>query len=186
MGMRWRPDNDPEQISLWLLPSGPDQVGEHSAHRRSPRPISRFEPASARLGLSRDFFLRPAGGDRAPVLWSQWRSLEPEPGRKTASKISKGDEGREGLTIETGDGPEGSTRCCIHDVLISFKAARPRMAGLPAGVRPVRNFGFQTGFLQGLVGFRSGFCRVLQGFSPGEAGAVQGVSGGSFEAAAPL
>src|SRR5215472_5131708 len=37
----WRPADDPEKISLRLLPSGPDRVGEASAHRRSPRPISR-------------------------------------------------------------------------------------------------------------------------------------------------
>lgn len=59
----------------------------------------------------------------------------------------------------------------------SFKTARSRVVGLPAGVCPVRNFGFQTGFSQGFVRFRSGFCRVLQGFSPGEAGAAHGVSG---------
>ena len=40
-GQRWRPADDPEQTSLRLLPSGPDRVGEASAHRRSPRPISR-------------------------------------------------------------------------------------------------------------------------------------------------
>jgi len=33
----WRPNGDPERNSLWLLPSGPDQVGEASARRRSPR-----------------------------------------------------------------------------------------------------------------------------------------------------
>src|SRR3954464_11270529 len=39
---RWRPADDPERNSLWLLPLGPDQVGEDSARRRSPRPISRL------------------------------------------------------------------------------------------------------------------------------------------------
>ena len=37
---RWRPNSDPKRNSLWLLPSGPDQIGEDYVHRRSPSSIS--------------------------------------------------------------------------------------------------------------------------------------------------
>src|ERR1051325_587230 len=33
----WRPNDNPKRDSLWLLPSGPDQVGEALVRRRSPR-----------------------------------------------------------------------------------------------------------------------------------------------------
>ncbi len=49
----WRPADDPEQISLRLLPSGPDRVGEASAHRRSPSPISRGAGAGASASRAR-------------------------------------------------------------------------------------------------------------------------------------
>ena len=45
----WRPNDDPERNSLWLLPSGPDQVGEASARRRSPPPISRSKASHASM-----------------------------------------------------------------------------------------------------------------------------------------
>lgn len=50
---RWRP-HDPKGNSLWLLPSGPDQVGEAFA-----RTISTADMAAGRGGIK-----PPAGGFR--------------------------------------------------------------------------------------------------------------------------
>src|SRR5688500_14740219 len=36
-GGGWRPNDNPKRDPLWLLPSGPDQVGEALVRRRSPR-----------------------------------------------------------------------------------------------------------------------------------------------------
>lgn len=55
LGKRWRPNDNPERNSLWLLPSGPDQVGEASVRRRSPRRYMRVWGSGGKWG-------RVAGG----------------------------------------------------------------------------------------------------------------------------
>ena len=66
-GGDWR---DPKGISLWLLPSGPDQIGEASAHTSSARYIVRAGPERKRRGRCREPD-PPSGirtGDPEPVL----------------------------------------------------------------------------------------------------------------------
>ena len=76
-GEGWRLDSDPKRNSLRLLPSGPDRVGEGSARRQPPRPISlpgrssatrrRETPQSAAevAGLAFDHHARRMAGLRA-------------------------------------------------------------------------------------------------------------------------
>jgi hypothetical protein len=52
---------------LWLLPSGPDQVGEASARRRSPRRHMADREKSRKCGAS--------AGDMAPNLKKGSRTL---------------------------------------------------------------------------------------------------------------
>ena len=180
MGMRWRPDNDPEQISLWLLPSGPDQVGEHSAHRRSPRPISRFEPASARLGLIRTF---SGGWKVATGPLSSDRLCAIGRGTLAEKAVSKKRAGlrRAGKACwprpETG--PERWATYCIHGLYRAFQGPPLEEGGFPVWRPPCRKRRLSGRFCPGLVRFSVGSCRVLSGFflPVWRGGAGQDVSG---------
>jgi hypothetical protein len=165
MGLRWRPDNDPEQISLWLLPSGPDQVGEHSAHRRSPRPISRFEPASARLGLCRAFSGGWKGATDPLSCGRVCAVCRGTPAKKAALNKRAGLR-RAGKACwpRPEAGPEGWSTYCIHGLYGLFRGPLFEEAGFPAWRPPCRKPRVSGRFCPGFVRFSVGSCRVLSGF----------------------